>query len=145
MTSGNKQLLTLHVEKCMIFVHRFVATFLVQVSCPVLCTQHSFHFRRQVGRLNAFKGRIQVFPTGAPTQKGEGANPIIWPNFPKNCMNLKKIRPRWGGRQNFLPYRFATAFEVSNWFVKKYVNLCILCLTCGALWVVLKVLMIAIS
>ena len=46
------------------------------------------------------QGRIKDFlEEGAPTQNG-GHQPIIWPNFPKNCMKIK-ISPRGGTRPKF--------------------------------------------
>ena len=41
------------------------------------------------------------FPDGVYHPKGEGYQPIIWPNFLEDCMKVKKIWPSGGSRPNF--------------------------------------------
>ena len=42
-------------------------------------------------------GRSRISKRGTPTPEG-GCQPIIWPTFAENCMNMKKFWPRGGTR-----------------------------------------------
>ena len=53
------------------------------------------------------QGRIQDIPGGEWCQPQKGVRqPIIWPNFAKNCMKMKKNGPERGHTSTILQWRY---------------------------------------
>ena len=60
-----------------------------------------------------YQRQIQDFPVGAIPKKGR--QPIIWLNFPENCMKIKKIGARRKGcASKILQCRSATVYSILN-------------------------------
>ena len=60
--------------------------------------------------MNLWQGGSRISQTGAPSQKGGGRQPIIWPIFAENWLKWKKM-VREGGRTKF-DYVYLALYDV---------------------------------
>ena len=63
-------------------------------------------------------GRSRIFQRGCTNCKGGGANLLLLPIFPKNCMKLKKFEPRGGARVPGVPFGSANGYHLGSLHVR---------------------------